>query len=114
MDSAEHSADEAGASDRVLRLLATPEELAARRSAECHLERVPQFFAPGVVAQLLAVGQVGDKRISRVLCIGVWLRHGARIHRGSFPEAFYALKDWMVEWPRRLWHYRAGSSGAHA
>jgi len=33
MDSAEHSADEAGAVDRVLRLLATPEELAARRSA---------------------------------------------------------------------------------
>ena len=46
MDSADHSADQAGAVDRVLRLLGTPEELAARYSAECQLERASRSFSP--------------------------------------------------------------------
>ena len=46
MDSAEHSADLVGAIDRVLRLLGTPEELAARYSAECQLERASRSFSP--------------------------------------------------------------------
>jgi uncharacterized membrane protein len=45
-DSAEHSADHDGAVDRVLRLLGTPEELAARYSAECQLERASRSFSP--------------------------------------------------------------------
>lgn len=49
MDSAEHSADHAGAIDRVLRLLGTPEELAARYNAECQLERASRSFSPWVL-----------------------------------------------------------------
>lgn len=49
MDSAEHTADQAGAVDRVLRLLGTPEELAARYSAECQLERASRSFSPWVL-----------------------------------------------------------------
>jgi uncharacterized membrane protein len=49
MDSAEHSADHAGAVDRVLRLLGTPEELAARYTAECQLERASRSFSPWVL-----------------------------------------------------------------
>ena len=49
MDSAEHSADPRGAIDRVLRLLGTPEELAARYSAECQLERASRSFSPWVL-----------------------------------------------------------------
>jgi hypothetical protein len=49
MDSAEHSTDRAGAVDRVLRLLGTPEELAARYSAECQLERASRSFSPWVI-----------------------------------------------------------------
>jgi uncharacterized membrane protein len=49
MDSAEHSADQVGAVDRVLRLLGTPEELAARYSAECQLERASRSFSPWVL-----------------------------------------------------------------
>ena len=48
-DSAGHSADQAGAVDRVLRLLGTPEELAARYSAECQLERASRSFSPWVL-----------------------------------------------------------------
>jgi len=46
MDSVEHGADKAGAIDRVLRLLGTPQELAARYSAECQLERASRSFSP--------------------------------------------------------------------
>jgi len=49
MDSAEHSADPVGGIDRVLRLLGTPEELAARYSAECQLERASRSFSPWVL-----------------------------------------------------------------
>ena len=49
MDSAEHRADPAGAIDRVLRLLGTPEELAARYNAECQLERASRSFSPWVL-----------------------------------------------------------------
>lgn len=49
MDSAEHSADQVGGIDRVLRLLGTPEELAARYSAECQLERASRSFSPWVL-----------------------------------------------------------------
>jgi uncharacterized membrane protein len=49
MDSAEPSADQAGAVDRVLRLLGTPEELAVRYSAECQLERASRSFSPWVL-----------------------------------------------------------------
>jgi hypothetical protein len=49
MDSAQHSPDHAGAVDRVLRLLGTPEELAARYSAECQLERASQSFSPWLI-----------------------------------------------------------------
>jgi len=49
MDSAEHSSDRAGAVDRVLRLLGTPEELASRYSAECQLERASRSFSPWVI-----------------------------------------------------------------
>lgn len=45
-DSAEHSADHAGAVDRVLRLLGTPEDLAARYSTECQLQRASRSFSP--------------------------------------------------------------------
>ncbi|HVN19340.1 MAG TPA: hypothetical protein VMU05_11220 [Dongiaceae bacterium] len=46
MDSAEHSSDPAGAIDRVLRLLGTPQELAARYSTECQLQRASRSFSP--------------------------------------------------------------------
>ena len=49
MDSAEHSADPPGAVDRVLRLLGTPKELAARYNAECQLERASRSFSPWVL-----------------------------------------------------------------
>ena len=49
MDSTEHSADQAGAVDRVLRLLGTPKELAVRYSAECQLERASRSFSPWVL-----------------------------------------------------------------
>lgn len=49
MDSAEHSADQAGAVDRVLRLLGTPKELAVRYNAECQLERASRSFSPWVL-----------------------------------------------------------------
>lgn len=49
MDSAEHSADHAGAVDRVLRLLGTPEELAARYSTECQLQRASRSFSPWLI-----------------------------------------------------------------
>jgi uncharacterized membrane protein len=49
MDSADHSADRSGSVDRVLRLLGTPEELAARYSAECQLERASRSFSPWVL-----------------------------------------------------------------
>ena len=57
MDSAEHSADQAGAIDRVLRLLGTPEELAARYSAECQLERASRSFLHGCCCALAGNGQ---------------------------------------------------------
>ena len=49
MDSAERSADQVGGIDRVLRLLGTPEELAARYSAECQLERASRSFSPWLI-----------------------------------------------------------------
>lgn len=49
MDSAEHSADHDGAVDRVLRLLGTPEELAARYSTECQLQRASRSFSPWLI-----------------------------------------------------------------
>jgi len=49
MDSAEHSADHAGAIDRVLRLLGKPEELAARYSTECQLRRASRSFSPWLI-----------------------------------------------------------------
>ncbi len=49
LDSAEHSSDQAGAIDRVLRLLGTPEELAARYSAECQLQRASRSFSPWLI-----------------------------------------------------------------
>src|SRR5579884_2502627 len=49
MDSTEHSSDQAGAVDRVLRLLGTPEDLAARYSAECQLERASRSFSPWLI-----------------------------------------------------------------
>ena len=49
MDSAEHTADHAGAVDRVLRLLGTPEELAARYSTECQLQRASRSFSPWLI-----------------------------------------------------------------
>jgi len=49
MDSAEHSVDHAGAVDRVLRLLGTPEDLAARYSTECQLERASRSFSPWLI-----------------------------------------------------------------
>jgi hypothetical protein len=49
MDSAEHSPDHAGAVDRVLRLLGTPEELAARYSTECQLQRASRSFSPWLI-----------------------------------------------------------------
>ena len=49
MDSADHSADHAGAVDRVLRLLGTPEELAARYSTECQLQRASRSFSPWLI-----------------------------------------------------------------
>jgi uncharacterized membrane protein len=49
MDSAEHSADQAGAIDRVFGLLGTPKELALRYKAECQLERASRSFSPWVL-----------------------------------------------------------------
>ena len=49
VDSADHSGDPVGAIDRVLRLLGTPEELAARYTAECQLERASRSFSPWVL-----------------------------------------------------------------
>ena len=49
MDSAENSADHPGAVDRVLRLLGTPEELAARYSTECQLQRASRSFSPWLI-----------------------------------------------------------------
>lgn len=51
MDSAEHTADPSGAVDRVLRLLGTPEELAARYSTECQLQRASRSFSPWMLLQ---------------------------------------------------------------
>jgi len=51
MDSVEHSADPAGAVDRVLRLLGTPEELADRYSTECQLERASYSFSPWLIVR---------------------------------------------------------------
>ena len=49
IDSAEASADPAGAVDRVFGLLGTPEELAVRYSAECQLELASRSFSPWVL-----------------------------------------------------------------
>ena len=49
IDSAVHSADHAGAIDRVLRLLGTPEELATRYHAECQLQRASRSFSPWLI-----------------------------------------------------------------
>jgi hypothetical protein len=49
MDSAENSADPSGAVDRALRLLGTPDELAARYSAECQLQRASRSFSPWLI-----------------------------------------------------------------
>ena len=49
MDSAEHSEDHAGAVDRVLRLLGTPEDLATRYSTECQLDRASRSFSPWLI-----------------------------------------------------------------
>ena len=49
MDSAEHSADHAGAVDRVLRLLGAPEELATRYATECQLQRASRSFSPWLI-----------------------------------------------------------------
>jgi len=48
-DSAEHNVDPSGAVDRVLRLLGTPEDLAARYSTECQLERASRSFSPWLI-----------------------------------------------------------------
>ena len=48
-DSAEHGVDYAGAVDRVLRLLGTPEDLAARYSTECQLERASRSISPWLI-----------------------------------------------------------------
>jgi HAAS domain-containing protein len=49
MDSTEHTPDHAGAVDRVLRLLGTPEELAVRYSTECQLQRASRSFSPWLI-----------------------------------------------------------------
>jgi hypothetical protein len=49
MDSAANSADPSGAVDRALRLLGTPDELAARYSAECQLQRASRSFSPWLI-----------------------------------------------------------------
>lgn len=49
VDSAEHSSDQASAVDRVLTLLGTPEELAARYSTECRLQRASRSFSPWLI-----------------------------------------------------------------
>lgn len=49
VDSAGHSSDPTGAIERVLRLLGTPEELAARYSTECQLQRASRSFSPWLI-----------------------------------------------------------------
>jgi len=49
VDSTEHSSDQSGAVDRVLHLLGTPEELAARYSTECQLQRASRSFSPWLI-----------------------------------------------------------------
>jgi uncharacterized membrane protein len=49
VDSTEHSSDQAGAVDRVLRLLGAPEELAFRYSTECQLQRASRSFSPWLI-----------------------------------------------------------------
>lgn len=49
LDSNEHSPGQDGALDRVLRLLGMPEELAARYSTECQLQRASRSFSPWVI-----------------------------------------------------------------
>lgn len=49
IDSAEHTADQTAAIDRTLRLLGTPEELAARYSTECQLQRASHSFSPWLI-----------------------------------------------------------------
>lgn len=49
MDSVEHSADQVSAVDRVLRLLGAPEELAARYTTECQLQRASHSFSPWLI-----------------------------------------------------------------
>lgn len=49
VDSTEHSSDQAGAVDRVLNLLGTPKELAARYSTECQLQRASRSFSPWLI-----------------------------------------------------------------
>ena len=49
VDSTEHSPDQAGAVDRVLRLLGTPEELAVRYRTECQLQRASRSFSPWLI-----------------------------------------------------------------
>lgn len=49
LDSTENAADRDGSLDRVLRLLGTPEELAARYGTECMLTRASRSFSPWVL-----------------------------------------------------------------
>jgi uncharacterized membrane protein len=49
VDSTEHNSDQAGAVDRVLSLLGAPEELAARYSTECQLQRASRSFSPWLI-----------------------------------------------------------------
>src|SRR5215469_9421255 len=49
LDSTERSVDHQGAVDRVLRLLGAPEDLAARYSTECQLERASRSFSPWLI-----------------------------------------------------------------
>jgi uncharacterized membrane protein len=49
VDSTEHSSNQAVAVDRVLHLLGTPEELSARYSTECQLERASRSFSPWLI-----------------------------------------------------------------
>lgn len=49
MDSTERTVDQAGAVDRVLRLLGTPEDLAGRYSTECQLQRASRSFSPWLI-----------------------------------------------------------------
>lgn len=48
-DATEHDSNQDGSIDRVLRLLGTPEDLAARYRTECQLQRASRSFSPWLI-----------------------------------------------------------------